>query len=446
MKQNRFTRYMIIALAALSLSGCGGVAANSTGTTKKFETNPRPVTQALTTVDHSTTLAETDPPETDPPEEEETKGEFELTTAKPKFDDSTAIEDGVICLTGSCEKNSVLTVSGSTFETYTVNAQEKRWFISIRLKEDQTDTITIVAQTKGKNASKKLQIKVAYDTGSAAVFVGKNSQLHYPDTKPDYIGNNLWSDKQKEQVKKNILRRLERAQEATGKDTKLIYLIAPNHLTIYPEDAPDDLVKQKKSDNSRLRQFYEIVKEMNNDEVYAVELIDYMMDNKKEGYLYFQTDTHWNTLGSYFGYHQLMDIIYNDSGIKGTKPFELDEMDVYNDIRGGGDLVSFLGFDGGEVSETTAYCNYAGARKATSEGSGDGEVRYTTGNTALPTCVVMRDSFGAALMDHTSEHFNWIVWTPWNCGLDACIDTLKTNKADYFLQVLVERSIGTLLS
>ena len=58
----------------------------------------------------------------------------------------------------------------------------------------------------------------------------------------------------------------------------------------------------------------------------------------------------------------------------------------------------------------------------------------------------MRDSFGAALMDHTSEHFNWIVWTPWNCGLDACIDTLKTNKADYFLQVLVERSIGTLLS
>jgi len=447
----RTTRLSALFLALLSAAavttGCDNVAFNEGNVQKQVDTPAPRVTEAWTTVDHSTTEAPTEAPVTEA-REEETSGEFELTTARPKYDDYTYSSRGVIVLTGTCERNATLTVSGSTFKTFSTTAHEKRWFIAIDMKNNDSDQITITAQVKGKNASKKLQLNIANeDAAAVTTFVGNGSMLFYPDTKPDYIGNNLWNDSQKNRVTANALKRLERTQDITGKDTKVIYLIAPNKLTIHPENAPDDLAKQDQSDNSRLRQFYEIMDGLHED-IMVVNLIDYMLEMKEEdgGRLYYQTDTHWNTYGSYFAYYQLMNMIYDDCGIAGTKPHELDEMDVYDDYHNGGDLVNFLGLNGGEITETTTYCTYAGNRKAVQDNITDGTIRSKVDDASLPSLVVMRDSFGAAMVDHLSEHFDNMLFTPWNCGLSACYEYMKTEKPDYFLQVLVERSIGTLLN
>ena len=441
-----FVRILCLAIVASMLIcavSCGAqfntTAATTTAKKRRYaeETTKKPVT----------TKKEEEPraDEEEEEEEETTKGEFELTTAKPKFDDYSIVANGVTCLTGTTEKNATLTVSGSNFETFTTTAQDKRFFISVKLERGQTDTVKIVAQVKGKNPSSTLKVNIEYETGGVEVFVGYDSQLHYPQTKFDYRGNDLFTDKQLDGIASGIDRRLENARKYSKDTTKLIYLIAPNALTIYPETAPDDLVAEKVSDNSKLRQFIELVNSRRDNNVYAIELQDFMLGKKNEGKLYYQTDTHWNTLGSYFGYYQLMDAIYRDTGNELTKPYEIDRFDVFKDIGPGGDLVAFLGVNQSEVNETVTYCNFAGTRLSTITNESDGSTRSTVPNENLPSAIVMRDSFGAAVIYHTAEQFKSILYTPWNCGINAVLDYAKTEKPDYIIQVLVERSLSTLL-
>lgn len=424
---------------------CGSVQFNTNAaevTTARKKRYTEDTTKAKTT---KTEPKEEPPEETEEPEEETTKGEFELTTAKPKFDDYSIIANGTTCITGTTEKNATLTVSGSTFETFTTTAQDKRFFISVKLDKGETDTVKIVAQAKGKNPSKPLKVDIEYATGSVEVFVGGNSQLHYPQTKADYRGNDLFTENQLKGISKGIDNRLKNARKYGKETTKLIYLIAPNCLTAYPETAPSDLKAEKVSDNSKLKQLVKLINSREDNDVFIVDLEQVMLDNKNKGKLYFQTDTHWNTLGSYFGYYELMKIIYGDTGNELTKPHELDEFNVFKEVGNGGDLVNFLGVSPSEVTETITYCTYAGERTATITNEADGSVRCVTNNAKLPTAVVMRDSFGAALIDHTSEQFKEILYTPWNCGLNAVYEYMKTVKPDYLIQVLVERSLSTLL-
>ena len=220
-RTTKLSALLLTLLAAAAVTtGCDNVALNDGNAPKEVETVPPRVTVALTTVDHSTTLAETEPPETEP-EEEETQGEYELTTAKPKFDDYTYIGGNTIVLTGTCERTATLNVSGSIFTSFSTSAHEKRWFIAIDMKNNDSDTVTITAQVRGKNASTKLQVKIVNDQGSADCFIGQNSMLFYPATQPDYIGNNLWNDGQKNTIKKNMLKRLERPRTLPARTPRL---------------------------------------------------------------------------------------------------------------------------------------------------------------------------------------------------------------------------------
>lgn len=443
-------KIIVFLLAVITIfplfASCGSVQLNTVAevTTAKKKRQTETTAKAKTEKEEPEETPEEESTETEPPEtEEETvKGEFKLTTSKPVFDDYSIIANGTTCLTGTTEIGALLTISGNTFETFTALAQDKRFFLSIKLKKGETDTVSIVAQAKGKNPSKTLKVDIEYENGSVEVFVGKMSQLHYPQTKSDYRGNDLFSEGELKAINKGIDKRLVNARKYGKENTKLIYLIAPNCLTAYPETAPNDLAAEKVSQNSKLKQFTELIKSREGDDVFIVELEQVMLDNKKEGKLYYQTDTHWNTLGSYFGYYGLMSIINKDTGNDLTKPHELDEFNIWKELGNGGDLVNFLGVSVSDVTENITYCSYAKKRLAVMTNEADGSVRCQVNNKNLPTAVVMRDSFGAALVDHTSEQFQEILYTPWNCGLEAVYEYLKIAKPDYLIQVMVERSLS----
>ncbi|MDD4772516.1 MAG: hypothetical protein PHZ09_02805 [Eubacteriales bacterium] len=445
----RITAILLAVITVIPLCvSCGSVQFNAAAevTTARKKRYTETTTKAKTEKKEPAIPSETELPESAPKEAEETiKGEFELTTAKPKYDDYSIIANGTTCITGTTENNAVLTVSGNTFETFTTTAQDKRFFISINLKKDETDTVSIVAQAKGKNPSRALTVDIEYERGGVEVFVGKGSQLHYPQTKADYRGNDLFNESQLRAINRGIDKRLENARKYGKETTKLIYLIAPNCLTAYPETAPDDLAAEKVSVNSKLKQFAELIKSRGDNDVFIVELEQVMLDNKKEGKLYYQTDTHWNTLGSYFGYYELMNIIYKDTGNELTKPYELDSFNIWKDLGNGGDLVNFLGVSPSAVTENITHCSLDLKRSAEITNEADGSVRSRVQNAALPTAVVMRDSFGAALIDHTSEQFKEILYTPWNCGLTGVYEYMKTVKPDYLIQVMVERSLSAML-
>ncbi len=371
-------------------------------------------------------------------------GEDPYTTMNPVILETVMTNKNTACIMGTVETDSVITVSGDHFETYTESAQNERFFIDVKIPKNGCETVRLSAKSEGKAESKTTEVYLEYDSDAEyrTVFAGRISQLHYPDTLNDYYGSNLFSEKELDRIVKGMNNRLKSVRKASGKVTKLVYLIAPNALTIYPETATDDMAAKKVSENSRLKQFVSLAGSFEND-ILIIDLVEFMKSKKSTGKLYYQTDTHWNTLGAYFGYYGLMTALYANSGIKNIAPYELDQFNVYQSIQGSGDLCNFLGVDNSTVSEYMTFCSAKFSLTAVRSTDSSGSEVLRTGNKSLPNAVVMRDSFGAALINFVSEHFNEIIYMSPYKGPDA--DIIEANQSDYFIQVLVERNLGSLL-
>ena len=372
-------------------------------------------------------------------------GDDPYTTMTPIMLDIAMTAKNVACIMGTVEAGSEIKVSGENFETYIEYPQDERFFIDIKIPKDGYETVTLTAKIEGKAESSPLEVYCEYNVRAATrdVFSGKLSQLHYPYTVDDYRGSNLFSENELRAIEKGIESRLSRVRQYSGVDTKLVYLIAPNTMTIYPETATDEMAASKVSDSSRQAQVVELIKKMNNDSVLMVDLPEYMRSKKDLGKLYYQTDTHWNTLGGYFGYYKLMEVLHGNFGGDALIPYELDNFNVYKKVSGCGDLYSFLGVGNGAVTENVTYCSAKGqllAKASTDQFNSD--IR-TTGIEGLPRGVVTRDSFGAALIPYVSEHFEKIVWMA--PGQQVIKEILEDTKPDYYIQVLVERNTGALL-
>lgn len=374
-----------------------------------------------------------------------TDSDISLKTTKTPFTvGKSTVRAGTVIVAGTTVENAVLTVTGTHIEPMTVTPQGRRFFFMVKLKKDQTDTLYISARVDGERTSGLAKIDVKYERDNKDVYAGKNSQLHYPATLDDHYGKNLWTDKQKQQVNKKIDDRLRRVREASGKDTVLIYLIAPNALTVYPETALDEWNDKKVSDNSRLLQLAEIIEKREGDDVIMINLPEYLKSKRDVGKLYYQTDTHWNTLGAYFGYYQLMSAIAEK--YPNCAPHELSDFTITTNTTRVGDLLNFSKIGSG-AAETNTEChkNFKTATSrldALSQSGGTAKVN----DDSLPSAVILRDSFGSAIYSFMAEHFSTMTFTPYNGGLTNALNYVKDVQPDYFIQILVERNIGGLLN
>lgn len=417
------------------------------------ETEPETVVPTTEKPAETTKPAETKAPahaETEAPEPDyDEDSDMSLPqTGKPHYSAQSVIRNGVVCVSGTCEIGAEITVSGSIVKEFKVLPQEKRFFFTVTLKIGEEDTLAVTAKVRGKRTSESEEVKVKYGKGKVDVVVGELSQLHYPMTLNDYYGNNLFNDSQLEALSKLVDRRLAKVREKSGVDTKLIYLIAPNALTMYPETAREEWKAKKRVTDSRRQQFIRMMNERNNPDTIVIDIADYMTQNKDKGKLFYQTDTHWNTLGAYFGYYKLMQAIAVD--YPQAAPYELDKFNVKPISQEGGDLVRFLNIQTNQGSETTYSCTLkdSSVAKVVSE---DGQIpssaliTSTVNNTKLPTAVIMRDSFGYSIQKFLFEHFEKMVYTPQSCGLDTAMTYLADAKPDYFIHILIERYIDQLL-
>ncbi len=372
-------------------------------------------------------------------------GDDPYTTMTPVYLDSSMTNKDVVCIMGSVEEGSVIKVSGENFETFEAYPQDTTFFIDITIPKNGSETVVLTAKTEGKAESSPIEIYCEYSdkAGKRDVFAGKYSQLHYPYTIEDYQGTNLFREAELRGLAKMAESRLDRVRGFSEKDTKLIYLIAPNALTIYPETATDEMAAKKVTEESKLSQFVNVIKKLDNENIMVIDLPEYIRSKKDLGKLYYQTDTHWNTFGAYFGYYKLMETVHGDWGGGGTVPLELDNFDVYKKVSGCGDLYNFLGAGNPRVTENVTYCVPKNNLIATAASDKFGSDIRRTGNTELPNAVVTRDSFGGAMISYVSEHFNEIVWM--SPGQLFLKEVIAANKPDYFIQVLVERNLSALL-
>jgi succinate dehydrogenase flavin-adding protein (antitoxin of CptAB toxin-antitoxin module) len=377
-------------------------------------------------------------------------GDDPTTSMTPILLSTVMTDKKTACIIGTVEAGSLITVSGSTFETFTAYPQHERFFIPITLKKGQKDTVTLTASVEGKSISSALEVPVAYSEGAGhlTVFAGKDSQLHYPDTLADYYCTNLFTDNQLAKMESRLMKKLDKIRGAAGKETKLLFLIPPDAITAYPETATDEMTEKKTSDYSRLMQIEDYFAD--NSDIIIINLTDTIHENKDKGKLYYQTDTHWNTLGSYFGYYKMMQVIAEE--FPAAAPRELSEYNVYQQYEAGGDLVNFLGVSPGTVSEYKIFCvpNFTNRATITNYFTGSSSYTYSdqikcvVDNKDLPNAIMICDSFGSALLDFITDAFGLFVrQSMWEYKTD--LNLIDEIQPDYYIQVMVERNMANLV-
>lgn len=190
----------------------------------------------------------------------------------------------------------------------------------------------------GKPRLITLFTRLRYSVGDqvfAQVLVGKGDWLQYS-------ANGNLDDYQNAYVSREELESIHQKldllhEELAQRGITLLVVVAPNKATIYPDNVPEQIVKL--SPQSQLDVFLELMQQTNSS--YVVDLRPPLAQARQDHQVYYRTDTHWNSLGAYIAYREIMEALsrtYPD-----LQPYELDQFRWTETDPQPGDLSKIMG-------------------------------------------------------------------------------------------------------
>ena len=371
-------------------------------------------------------------------------------SASPVIAETAYSDEMHFVIFGTAEKNSVIKVKGGETDTE-LYTESGRFVAEVQIRtEPKETTLNVTSTASGKRESEPVPLDVRYSQRNSdkGVVIGKDGHLHYAETVPDFTGETLLDGYTLEQYVNYLNAKADRIH-AVSPQTKIIYVIPPNHLTIYPETAPDSLAARK-SDDTRLSQFIKAFE--GSDKIAFLDLRTALTEAKKTApyRLYNKTDTHWNELGAYYACKEILEYVAKD--YPGSAPDPLESFDVFTKTVPGGDMAKFLGADLNSVTEEGVYVRAANGLK--SGISKDYSMNFENAwfsdyhefeirDESLPTMIMYRDSFSTNMMSFLSEKFSKSVfYNMWEYPDQT--DLYGEMKPDYIIFEFVERSLGGL--
>jgi hypothetical protein len=199
---------------------------------------------------------------------------------------------------------------------------------------------------------------------------------------------------------------------------KYLLVVAPNKETVYAEDVPPWLTRQPGP--SRLAQLRDMVERTG--VVDFLDLTDAVAAQKASERVYHLTDTHWNDAGAFAGYRAIAGRLAG--WFPALSPLGVDDLELGPVVTRGGDLARVCGLQTDLLEPQLQGHLRPGLAPAT---FGDGtpitferidvhprhELETRSAGGEIASAVVVRDSFGDALLPNLSRHFkkaHWI-WT-----------------------------------
>ena len=359
-------------------------------------------------------------------------------TKTPEITSVSYKQSGTAFVAGNCEDGAAVTVTSGQGS---VTAVCKNGLFITEVPAERGEELYVYAEADGKAKSDTAKGSVpATVSAEENVFAGGASTLYYGETVSDYTGANLLKTAQIERIKNKYASIVEKVREASGKDTEIIFLTAPDPLSVYPEYA-SERHRAKRADITRLDQFGEALSGV--DGVTFLDVRGVMRQNTDIGKLYYQTDTHWTETGAYFGYRAIVEAA-------GQTPHPLGSFETEETSAPSGDLSSFAGLTG--LTETVKFLKPLFELKAKGvENKPDSIDRslYSdvleskTEDEDLPSALMIRDSYSANLFPFICEHFRRLYCqSMWDYEPDY--EKITEIKPDYVIYVICERNIGSL--
>ncbi len=329
-------------------------------------------------------------------------------TAPPMLIAQSSINENTVCVAGETEYGALMKVSVDGEIIRTDYAVGELFFIPVELGDRESVRVKITAQAQGKKVSDAIELTLYRDDDAKqkTVAVGKNSELY----SSDYSWLSFLSDEQMLSVREGLEQKVSNVKQLTGKDTEYLYVTVPDKLTIYSDDAPEELQDILPT----LNKYRDVVKGVRESAgMTVIDLTTEMKNHTALARLYGQTDVLWTGFGAYVGYHSLASKVAER--FPSVKVHELIDFTVTTEQNVGGELVSRLGLDGAVITERYLTLQRSFQPQARFEHSGEGMLDLTqafisyTDDRELPVAIVVRDEYGTEMLENIAEHFSKMI-------------------------------------
>lgn len=217
-----------------------------------------------------------------------------------------------------------------------------------------------------------------------------------------------------------------------------VFVLAPDKHWIYPDEMPGGLNRAPVP--SRIDQLTAHL--ARHSTVRVVDVRGPLQAARASDRVYHRTDTHWNDLGAFVAYQEVMRAI---GPLVGLRPRHRDELELRVIPRTGLDLARMLGLGRVWVEDDLQLEPAAGRRSRVvepgnaSRGLMDPRV-VTEGPAEGPRALVFRDSFGSAMIPLLSDHFSRAVYL-WQNNFDP--DIVAAERPAVVIQEWVARHLYT---
>jgi hypothetical protein len=265
----------------------------------------------------------------------------------------------------------------------------------------------------------KLKLQVFGASASPLVVIGKQGWLYYRDH--PWAGAQLGTQPFTKTELIRWQRLLEtRDQWLRSRGARYVFVLAPDKHTIYPEFLPARL--RFTGVPSRTDQLLAWMRA--HSRVRILDLRGAVLRAKGQGTVFLKTDTHWNDLGAYAGYRELM------AGLKDwypeVSPQPREGLREQRSWVKGGNLARLLGLGFMLHDEPTDLVPTTPRRARDEQGRpvtpellrepGSSEVFHSPGG-VIPRAMVVHDSFAWRMAPFLAEHFGRSVFD-WSYKID----------------------------
>jgi hypothetical protein len=223
-----------------------------------------------------------------------------------------------------------------------------------------------------------------------------------------------------------------------------LVFLPPNKQTIYPEHLDPHLQPQHPS--VRLAQLVDYLHQHST--VPVIDVRQQLLDAKQHERVYHVTDSHWNARGAFVGYHALVEELARR--FPQIKPMERSQFEEHEVTGRGGDLSALIDLSDvyhEEYLDLTPRFPLRAHQSAVPVLYDHKKLQFPfgqpyaleTGDTSLPRCLLLHDSFALALIPMLGEHFQRLA-TVWHDDFQP--DIVLSERPDILIQQLLERKLG----
>ena len=278
------------------------------------------------------------------------------------------------------------------------------------------------------------------------VTFGKDGWFYATKSAANYKGVNQFSETELELLKMELEMRTKWANE---RGIQYYVCIIPSKMNIYPEHLPNQIVKVSNS-----TRYDQVIALDNYSDINIVDIRKNLLLHKDgEHQLYWSTDDHWNELGAYYGYQEIMNRL--NTVIPELSPKPLCDYKIVSKVKSG-NLAKLVNanieypenyielIDLAPINATDAELR--GYGKSFSIQTSIGEIIKVNNKGNGMKCLIIRDSFGFFLVRFFQEHFSetLILHDGWQYEMHE--DILNIEKPDIILNIILETEINKLLN